>query len=135
MNEDELNNISYIQKEDDLNNEDDLKKGDNLKDKDNFKMFVQFWTTNSKFIPRPEYISFHWWECLHKHIVQLYLSPRSQYDLKQCLLCPPASSNNHYSRSTSLGISNKRKATVKRSGVQTTGATYKSFSEMVRTFS
>jgi len=38
-----------------------------------------------------------------------------------CLIC---------CRSTSLGISNSRKATVKRSGVQTTGATYKSFSEM-----
>lgn len=33
-------------------------------------------------------------------------------------------------RSTSLGISNSRKATVKRSGVHTAGATYKSFSEM-----
>jgi len=33
-------------------------------------------------------------------------------------------------RSTSLGISNSRKATVKRSGVSTAGATYKSFSEM-----
>ena len=84
MNEDKLNNISYIQKEDDLQKEDTLKKGDNLKDKDNFKMFVQFGTANSKFIPRPEYISFHWWECLHKHIVQLYPSPRSQYHLKHC---------------------------------------------------